>query len=639
MKRKRRPISLSTVIIVAIAAAFVGAIAVASFFFVGVSTTIDPVIIEPHTLVQATAVPDDTTVAQTVSETACKLDSYDIARDGDAFLGGVVNVIQNVGQGGGNNVAASPPQPQVQMAVPSATQAAQAQGGQSASEVRRSPSGNLYAIPAQPAQELQDADDGISYEEAESMPVSEPDRVAIDEDMIEEPIDESTGFVDYGENPTEDTEFDNLSTFAMDVDTASFSVARNYLLNYGALPPANAIRSEEFINYFATDYAQPQGNDAFAIHMDAAPSPFTEDTLLLRVGIQGRAVNAEDRDPALIIVVLDTSGSMDSQNRIGLAKDAMRILVEQLSPKDCIGIVEYSNNTRVVVPPIPVTEENTNTLMFAINSLYAGGSTYAEAGLQLGYDLALDNVQKGANTRVVLMSDGVANVGATGPDAILQTIRAGVEDGITLTSIGVGMGDFNDMLLEQLANNGNGNYYYIDDRREAQRVFATNLTSTLQVIGYDAKIQVEFNRDTVSNYRLIGYENRAIADSDFRNDSVDAGEVGAGHTVTALYEVTLTEDATTGRIATTFIRYENAETREVEEINESFVVDAAYSEFSEAPEDYRVLAIVAEFSELLHANGQGDWEALSAQLTNVLSQDEDIQTLRQMVQTAMRLAN
>jgi Ca-activated chloride channel homolog len=455
--------------------------------------------------------------------------------------------------------------------------------------------------------------------------------------------DDETGemfFEDYGVNPSVDASQDNLSTFAMDVDTASYTLARSYLLDYSQIPPVEAIRPEEFINYFPTQYAQPEGDEAFAIHIDATPAPYGDDgQLLLRIGIQGQTMAAEDRDPALLIFVIDISGSMEQSNRLTLAKQALTILVGELREDDRVGIVVYADNTRIVLEPTPASEQN--TIIAAINSLQTEGSTYAEAGLRLGYEMALTHKQDGENARVILISDGVANVGETGPDAILNTIRQGVDSNITLSAIGVGMGNFNDVLLEQLANDGNGNYYYVDNIREARRVFVNNLTSTLQVIGYDAKIQVEFNADAVLSYRLIGYENRDIADEDFRDDTVDAGEVGAGHTVTALYEVVVNPQAQpNATLATAYIRYEDAESREVVEVNQPFAIADAYDTFESAPDDFRLLAAIAEFSELLRqspfAEG-GSYDAVVAVLETLVQNNPDVAEVVQMAVAAEQL--
>lgn len=444
-------------------------------------------------------------------------------------------------------------------------------------------------------------------------------------------------FEEYGVNPFMDTAQDNLSTFAMDVDTGSYTLARNYLTQYSEMPPAASIRPEEFINYFPQDYETPT-DGAFAINMDAAPSPFSEDNqILLRVGIQGRVVAPQDRDPALLIFVIDVSGSMSDSNRLELAKDALEILVGELREDDRVAIVIYSTEARIVLEPTPASEQE--RIISAIDSLQTQGSTYAEAGLALAYEVALAHMRDGQITRVILVSDGVANVGATGPDAILETISQGVDSGITMSTIGVGMGNFNDVMMEQLANDGNGNYHYVDNIREARRIFVNNLTSTLQVIGYDARIQVEFNPDVVARYRLIGYENRDIADEDFRDDTVDAGEVGAGHTITALYEVELIDNAQSGTIATTYIRYEDADLEEVVEINQDFTVDSVLQSFEDAPADFQITATVAEFSEILRESpyGTSDYADLLAVIEPYAQNYPVADELTDMINAAIQL--
>ncbi|MDX1991190.1 MAG: von Willebrand factor type A domain-containing protein [bacterium] len=439
-------------------------------------------------------------------------------------------------------------------------------------------------------------------------------------------------FENYGVNPFFDTEDDNLSTFAMDVDTASYTVARSYLRDTQQLPPADAIRPEEFVNYFDPEYDTPTGDDAFAIYLDAAPAPFGYDGHhLLRVGIQARYVPAEEREPVFLIFVIDVSGSMSAENRLGLVKESLALLVDQLREDDRVGIVVYSDRSRAVLNPTPASERD--TIMTAINGLMTEGSTNAEDGLRLGYAMAQEYMEAGENVRIVLCSDGVANVGNTGPEAILQTIRAGVDEGVTLSAVGFGMGNYNDVLMEQLANDGNGNYAYVDHLREARRVFVNNLTGTLQVVGYDAKVQVEFNPDVTDRYRLIGYENRDIADQDFRNDAVDAGEVGAGHSVTALYEIALEEAATrpvsqsangSDVIATVYIRYEDAETREVVEISRPITRDDLRASLEDTSASFRLQAAVAEFAELLRESTWADDGTYGAVLTLLQGVQEDL---------------
>ena len=455
---------------------------------------------------------------------------------------------------------------------------------------------------------------------------------------------EDMTFEDAGTNPFFDTEDDNLSTFAMDVDTASYTVARNYLIGRDLLPPADAIRPEEFVNYFDAGYDSPADGDAFAIYLDAAPAPYGYDNhYLMRVGIQGRYIAPEDRDPVMLTFVIDVSGSMDMENRLGLLKETLALLIDELREDDRIAIVVYSDNSRAVLEPTPASEKE--TIMDAINALQPEGSTNASEGIRLGYQVAQENLREGENNRVIVLSDGVANVGITGSDGILELIADGIEDGITLSTIGFGMGNYNDTLMEQIANDGNGNYYYVDNLRQARRVFVHNLTGTLQVIGFDAKIQVEFNPEVTDRYRLIGYENRAIADEDFRNDEVDAGEIGAGHSVTALYELALESEDAEGVIATAYIRYQDAETEEVVEISRDITTADVLASIEDAPASFKLHAAVVEFAELLRESvwaEDGSYGAVLSLLNDAradLSDTEDLDELVTMVETAIRLGD
>jgi len=339
-------------------------------------------------------------------------------------------------------------------------------------------------------------------------------------------------FESAGVNPFIDAEDDRLSTFALDVDTGSYSIARRYVAD-GHLPPKEAVRVEEFVNYFKQDYPYPPEGQAFHINLDGAPSPFAETDRyqMLRVGLQGYAVSPEERKDVSLTFVIDVSGSMNRENRLGLVKESLELLVEQLRPSDSVAIVVYGSQARAVLEP--TSGANKEGILQAIYALRPEGSTNAEAGLRLGYQQALDAFNPAGINRVILCSDGVANVGRTGAGSIWKTIESRASEGITLTTVGFGMGNYNDVLMEQLADNGDGFYAYVDTLREAERLFVENLSSTLQVIALDAKVQVDFNPDVVARYRLVGFENRDIADEDFRNDTVDAGEIGAGHNVTA----------------------------------------------------------------------------------------------------------
>jgi len=432
----------------------------------------------------------------------------------------------------------------------------------------------------------------------------------------DEPYD-AMFFEHYGVNPFIDTEDDPLSTFAMDVDTASYTIARRYV-NEGHLPPKDAIRVEEFVNYFEQEYPDPEeGEDAFAIHLEGAPSPFGEERYyLLRVGIQGQHIHAEDRKGAVLTFVIDVSGSMGRENRLGLVKRALHLLVDELRPTDKVGIVVYGSSAHTVLNP--TSTEDTETILAAIDALHTEGSTNAEDGLREGYKMAYRTFKEGAINRVILCSDGVANVGRTGAEGILEEIADYAAQGITLSTVGFGLGNYNDVLMEKLADQGDGNYAYVDTLTEAKRIFVENLTGTLQVIARDAKIHVDFNPEVVSRYRLLGYENRAVADEDFRNDEVDAGEVGAGHSVTALYEIKFQKGTdgmeAMGRALTIHVRYEDPENGNVQEVAKEFWRDDFSARFEQASVRFQLIAAVAEYAEILRESYWAQESSLEAVL-------------------------
>ena len=404
-----------------------------------------------------------------------------------------------------------------------------------------------------------------------------------------------TFFKHYGVNPFIDTEDDHLSTFAMDVDTASYTVARRFVRD-GNLPDPDSVRVEEFVNFFDQGY-EPPAEDAFAVHIEGSPSPFGGGNhWLMRVGLQGKSVTPEERKDASMVFAIDVSGSMGRENRLGLVQRSLRLLVDQLRPTDEVGIVIYGSHGHVLLEP--TSGGNKEAIMEAVNRLTPGGSTYVEEGLRLAYEMAVPRVQPGRITRVLLLSDGVGNVGRTGSDSIIEQIRSHVEEGVTLTTVGFGMGNYNDILMERLANDGNGTYHYVDSLTQAQRIFVENLTGTLQVIARDSKVQVDFNPEVVSRYRLLGYENRRVADEDFRNDSVDAGEVGADHSVTALYELKL-RDSADGRIGTVRVRYKDPDSLEVTETSRELQREELASEFRQASARFQLAAVVAEYAEIL----------------------------------------
>ncbi len=428
-----------------------------------------------------------------------------------------------------------------------------------------------------------------------------------------------TFFKHYGVNPFIDTEDDHLSTFAMDVDTASYTVARRFVQD-GNLPDPDSVRVEEFVNFFDQGYDRPTEN-AFAIHVEGSPSPFGGDNhWLMRVGLQGKSISTEERKDATLIFTIDISGSMDRENRLGLVKKSLRLLVDELRPTDEVGIVVYGSRGSVRLEL--TSGRDKEEIMGVIDSLHPGGSTFVEEGLDLAYRMASGEVKPGRITRVIVLSDGVGNVGDTGADSLLRKVRHHVEEGVTLTTVGFGMGNYNDILMEQLANDGDGSYYYVDSLAEAQRIFVENLTGTLQVIARDAKVQVEFNPEVVSRYRLLGYENRRVADEDFRDDTVDAGEIGADHSVTALYELKLREGAT-GVLSAIRIRYEDPDNRQVVEIEREFQRGDLALELEEASPRFQMAAVVAEYAEILR---ESYW-AQDGSLGAVIEQARRVQQL------------
>ena len=439
-----------------------------------------------------------------------------------------------------------------------------------------------------------------------------------------------TFFQHYGVNPFIDTEDDHLSTFAVDVDTASYTVTRRFLGD-GNTPDPNSVRVEEFVNYFDQGY-EPPTEDAFAIHIEGSPSPFgSSNHWLMRVGLQGREVGAEERKDATLVFTIDVSGSMGREDRLGLVKQSLRLLVDELRSDDQVAIVVYGDRGSVLLEP---TEgRNRGKILRAIDSLSPGGSTYVEDGLRVAYKLASEEVEPGRITTVMLLSDGVGNVGNTGPESILRQIKDYVEQGVTLTTVGFGMGNYNDILMEQLANDGDGAYYYVDTLSEARRLFIDDLSGTIQVIARDAKVQVDFNPETVSRFRLLGYENRRVDDEDFRDDSVDAGEIGAGHSVTALYELKLHESAE-GPVGTVYMRYEDADfadLNEVTEISLEFQRSELAASFEETAPRFQLAAVVAEFAEVL----RGSYWAQEGSLEDVAS---EARRLRQLMPEASDVA-
>ncbi len=436
--------------------------------------------------------------------------------------------------------------------------------------------------------------------------------------------------------PFVQTAADQLSTFALDVDTGAYTAARGYI-NAGRLPPPDSARAEEFLNYFHYDYPAPQQGD-FGIYVDAAPSPWGQgDTQIVRIGIQGRRIDDSQRKDAALTFVIDASGSMDRPSRLPLAKQALALLAGELRKSDSVAIVVFGTESHVVLEPTSAAQRE--TILHAIDSLGIEGATNIEGGLQMAYQLAAKNFKPSAINRVILLTDGEANVGATGPDSILQTIHDQSAQGVLLSTVGFGLGDYNDPMLERLADAGNGNYAYVDTLDAARRIFVQNLTGTLQVIAKDAKVQVDFNPAVVAGYRLIGYDNRAVADADFRNDAVDAGEVGAGHSVTALYELRMTGQAQ-GTALTVQLRYADPKGGEVREIAQPFGSASFGRDFAGAALRFQQAVAVAGFAEQLRGSGVGAPSlagvlAITQRIAPQLANDNDVQEFAQLVARAM----
>ncbi len=459
-----------------------------------------------------------------------------------------------------------------------------------------------------------------------------------------EPNDAAYGdmfFQHYGTNPFVDTEDDSLSTFGLDVDSGSFTLARSYL-DEGHLPPPEAIRVEEFVNYL--DYGDPAPRRGeFTLVAEGSPSPFATGARerLVRFAIKAREVVEAERQAAILIFVVDVSGSMQRENRLGLVKHSLGLLLDQLRPDDRIGLVIYGSRGEVLLEPTASKE----AIRRAIERLAPGGSTNAEQGLDLAYGLARRYYREGAINRVILCSDGVANVGRTGADSILSSIRVAADEGIELTTVGFGMGNYNDVLMEQLADQGDGAYAYVDTLEEARRIFVENLTGTLQTIAADAKAQVEFNPETVSRYRLLGYENRDIADERFRDDTVDAGEIGSGHAVTALYEIKLHENVgKRAHLATFRLRYRSKATDEMVESSIDLRLGDLAPSWERASTPLQLSSLAAEFAEIL----KGSFWAKDSELQQVSRrlewmadegvEEEEIQDLLHLVNRASQLS-
>jgi Ca-activated chloride channel homolog len=398
------------------------------------------------------------------------------------------------------------------------------------------------------------------------------------------------------------------STFAMDVDTASYGFARN-LIEQGQRPVPQDVRPEEFVNSFRQDYPEPAGN-GFSMQLDGARLPGTHrtggDVRLLRVGLQTRSELPADRTDAALTFVVDVSGSMGDPGKLDLVKDALHTLVDQLRPNDSVAIVTFSDEATVIRSMTPVAQRA--ALHAAVDRLRVEGSTNLEAGLVKGYQVAREGFRSGVTNRVILLSDGLANMGATEAAPILARVREEADKKVTLLGVGVGS-DYGDTLMEQLADHGDGMAVYVSSQAQARQVFVNQLPANLSVRALDAKVQVTFDPRTVAAYRLIGYDDRALPDSAFRNDQVDGGEVGPGHSVTALYTVRLREGAS-GPVAHAQLRWQDPGTHEAGERGGLIEASALGGAFTTAPARLQVDYAAAYFAESLRRSPYGGEVAL-----------------------------
>jgi Ca-activated chloride channel family protein len=325
-----------------------------------------------------------------------------------------------------------------------------------------------------------------------------------------------------------------LSTFSIDVDRASYGLVRRHLEN-GHWPPVGAVRTEELINYFSYDYGQPKGDAPFAVKATVGPCPWRPASRLLRVGLQGKDIDLSKTPPSNFVFLIDVSGSMQYANKLSLFKKAFRIMVGQMRPEDRVAIVTYAGSSGLALPSTPASEQQ--SILTAVEQLEAGGSTAGAAGITLAYEIAQEHFVREGNNRVILATDGDFNVGLSSEAALVELIEEKRASGVFLSVLGFGDGNYQDAKMEQLADHGNGNYAYIDKLQEARKVLVSEFAGTMYTIAKDVKLQLEFNPAQVAGYRLIGYENRLLNKEDFNDDTKDAGELGAGHTVTAIYEL------------------------------------------------------------------------------------------------------
>ena len=395
------------------------------------------------------------------------------------------------------------------------------------------------------------------------------------------------------------------STFSIDVDGASYSDVRG-MINREELPNKNAVRIEEFVNYFPYDYAEPQGEHPFSMHSELSMCPWNPAHKLMKIGIKGQSIEKKDLPKNNLVFLLDVSGSMESPEKLELLKKGFRLLVRELREEDRVSICVYAGAAGLVLPP--TSGANKDQILDALNNLSAGGSTAGGEGIELAYATAAKNFEKNGNNRVILATDGDFNVGLSSDDALVDLIEEKRKGGVFLTVLGFGHDNFQSSKMEKLANNGNGNFSFIDNILEAKKVLVTEMGATLQTIAKDVKIQVEFNPSHVAAYRLIGYENRLLANEDFSNDTIDAGELGAGHTVTAIYEIIPANGENTSGNSTNDLKYSQV----TYEANQQFQDELATMKFRYKEPDGTVSKLIEQTISASTSNPSLDFQFIQS---------------------------
>ena len=457
------------------------------------------------------------------------------------------------------------------------------------------------------------------------------------------------------ENPVKAVAQEPVSTFSIDVDTGSYANVRRFL-NNGRLPPKDAVRIEEIVNYLPYSYPLPTDGRPFAVHTQTVDSPWQSEAKLIKIGIQAQDAAKKDLPPANLVFLVDVSGSMTAPDKLPLVKKTLRILTEQLRPQDKVTLITYASGEQLVLPP--TSGKDKDTILRAVNALQAGGATSGERALRMAYEQAEKAYVKNGINRIILATDGDFNVGVSDTETLKSLVAEKRKSGISLSTLGYGTGNYNEAMMEQIADAGDGNYSYIDSEKEARKVLRHQLTSTLATVAQDVKIQVEFNPAAVKEYRLVGYTNRTLRNEDFNNDKVDAGDIGSGHSVTALYEII--PQGKTGWLADS--RYQQAPAANGSKNEYAYVkvryklpgqsasklieqaVPARSIPLAQADADTRLALAAASYAQQLRGgeyNGRLDWNAIAKMAANTQARDPYglIAEFQELVATAKSLSS